>query len=430
MITVLLFSVCVFIYSQDAKNPEKVPRKVCVFTISDITEDTKQEKFLPIFRDSIKENLVLELKVAGFSIVEESKWRDKQKELGIAENDLFEGPEAMRLAKGADADVAVSGFLLLTKNKILFGIKCYDVQAKRLAATVIKSGKQGLSVSSLINEAIAEIIPKITQALDIYTVKEGEIEKEVTVFKDITLKEIKSMGETINVTLTSPDEGAEVYLADRAMGKITEGKIVFEASTNSSLLVRLSKPGFYDSAREIPVSDADTSVTFDPLYKTSSMFEPEFNYGLFQFFGFGAGMRYYPVTPWFDLTDWTFVNLNNYLYLQLDYTGNVTPVIHDDINLTFNQYALLGPDSLFRFGFYMGTGIILTFFTVPNMPVYSDFYLDLFGAWIELNFLDYRIFLRGSLRMYVGFFDIIKNDLLGEGFNDGPVQSIGVVLKW
>jgi hypothetical protein len=408
-----------------------VQRKVCVFTISDITEDTTQEKLLPIFRESIKENLMLELKVAGFSVLEEKFWRNKQKELGISDNDLFEGQQAIRLAQGVGADVAVSGFLLLAKNKILFGIKCYDVQARRLATTVIKSGKQGLAVSSLISEAITELIPKITKALDIYTVKEGEIEKEVNVFKDITLKEIRSMGTTVNVTLTSIDENAQVYLADKLMGQFTDGRITLEASANSSLLLRIAKPGHYDITKEVPVGEKDATVAIEPMYKTSAMFEPELNYGFYQFFGLGAGVRYYPVTPWFDLTDWAFINLNNYLYAQLDYMGNMSAVMHDDINLSLNSYVLLGPQSFFRFGVFAGAGNIITFFTVPDMPVYSDFYLDLIGTWSELNFMDFKIYLRLSARMYAKFFDIITNDLLGEGFyRMGPVTSIGVVFKW
>jgi hypothetical protein len=384
-----------------------------------------------LFKDSIKENLVLELKIGGFSIVDENKWREKERELKLNDNELFDGPVAMKLAEKSDADVAITGFLLLSKKKILFGIKCYDVKAKRLAATVIKNGRPGLSVASLINEAINEIMPKIKKELEMYTITEGEIRKEVTVYEDITLKQFRDMGQIITLTLLSSDEGAVVYMADKNAGTIADGKLSSSISGNANLIIRIEKPGFYDSTQEVKVGDSDSQIRLKPLYKKSFSFAPEISYTVFQFYGLGLGMRYYPVTPWFDLTDWTFFNLNNYLYIQAGSSTNSSMIVHNDINLSINQYVLNDPSSFFRLGVYTGAGVIVTFFTVPNMPVYSDFYIDIFGAWTELNFPDFILYFRLTARAYTPFFNIITNDLLGSGmFKMGPVTSIGVVYKW
>jgi hypothetical protein len=139
--------------------------------------------------------------------------------------------------------------------------------------------------------------------------------------------------------------------------------------------------------------------------------------------GFGLAQRYY-LKP-----DITFVAAEHYFYLQHNFAGGL-PVFHHDLRALFGAYLFTGPDSIFRLGVSTGLGFILSYFAVPGLGAFTDFYLNIVNISLELNFPRLLLYLRPEGRYALG----IGRDLLGRGWlnvADGPPPiTLGVVWKW
>lgn len=404
----------------DSESPGEA-RKVCVFDVPRIQKD-EEESEGEIFTEVIKNTLVFELKVAGFEIIDDAIWKEIKEKDRYSDEDLLEGSNAVALASQVNADVAIIGFYSVEQRRILFGIKCYDVKSRRLAVSLLKSGRAGVSATSLINDAIEEIIPKISEQLSAYSAQGDTIEKEVIVYEDITFKEMIEMGTRIQVTLKSVDEDADVYLADTHIGKIKGGEISFESKASSVVEVRVEKSRHHPGTYEFELGEEDEVIKLPRLGKVSRM-ALKAEYTLFQTLGMGIGVRYY------FIPDWLFVSLSNYTYVQAGIHPESNSVLHFDCNLSVGYYLYFSPSGIFRAGVLAGFGWIPTMILSGGVPVFHDFYWDILGSWIELNFKHFIVYFKE-----VGRFN---HDIFGKGLLDTgwakpiPVMlSIGVIWKW
>jgi len=413
-IIIFLFFLCsIFLYAAD--------RKVCVFDIHKIKSAKKNDNE-NIFSSVIKDNIIFELKLAGFKIVDDSEWRSLQKKEGIESDKLIEGISAIKLGNILNADVAISGFYSVNESRIIFGIKCYDINSKRLAVSILKSGRAGLSATSLINATIEEIIPKISIELEKYSTRGDTIEKEIIVYQDITSKEMMELGEKISVTLKSRDEDAYIFLADKYIGRISDGNLIIESKAWSQMYIDIVKPNFHTAREALKLGGDDLEINLKPLTKKTQM-GFEIQYTLYQTLGLGLGFRYY-FSP-----DWFFIHANNYLYAQVSMLKGSNILFHNDLNIYAGQYILFPPDSIFRFGFSTGLGTVASIFLNTDIPIHTSFYMDIIGGWIELNFTNFLIYYKCTGRYY---HDIFENSLVQNGWHE-PIPvclSIGAVLRW
>lgn len=402
-----------FLYTAD--------RKVCVFDIHKMKSDNKEDE-KNIFSSIIKDNIIFELKLAGFKIIDDSDWRNAQKKEGIDSEKLIEGVSAIKLGNIVNADVAISGFYSINESRILLGIKCYDINSRRLAVSVLNSGRAGLSATSLIDSTVKQIIPKISTELEKYSVKGDTIEKEIIVFKDITSKEMMELGEKTSVTLKSEDEDAYIFLADKYIGRISNGSLIIESKAWSQMYIEIVKPDFHEAREIFELKEDDLQINLKPLAKKTQM-GFELQYTLYQTLGAGLGFRYY-LSP-----DWFFIHANNYFYAQVSMLKGSNMLFHNDLNIYIGQYVLFAPDSIFRFGFSTGLGTVASIFLNTDIPISTSFYMDIIGSWIEMNFSNFIIYYKFTGRYY---HDIFNNSLVENGWNkSSPVcLSIGAILKW
>jgi hypothetical protein len=415
-----LFLAGIFALYAQEKQDAPAPRKVCIFLFPDISPATDKTGDAVFFQSAIKENLVFELKDAGFDIVDDVKILTFQKQLKITNMDLVDGAKAMQLASAATGDVAITGFFRLEENRILFGVKCYDVLSNRLAVTVLKDGRAGASLSNLIHDAINEIIPLIQEKIPPLASLGKTIEREIPVIKKIVIKKSQEKGKRIKLTFQSNDENAQIFFADHLIGEIKEGSFEIPAKASSKLVIEVKKENFHAVVKTVDLGEEDMTIKLDPLVR-ENQFALDGEYACFQFFGVGGGFRWYPVS------DWLYLRASEYFFLQLG-GPSTSPVIHNDINVSVSLYLIFGPESLFRLGFLTGAGVILTNFTAPNLPFSTDYYWDCLGMFMELNFGEWSYFLKETGRYFLGFGD----NLLGTGWNrPWPVNlSVGVVKKW
>jgi hypothetical protein len=84
-------------------------------------------------------------------------------------------------------------------------------------------------------------------------------------------------------------------------------------------------------------------------------------------------------------------------------------------------------DARFRVGLSTGLGMIVTYFSLPEQPVYTDFYINVINLWLEWNWSRWTTYLRSEALYGLG----IGQDLLGRGMlANGAILTLGLVYKW
>jgi hypothetical protein len=416
-------AIMLLVFSLAALHPvwgQSAPR-TCVLLNANLSETAR----LDIFKDVITDALEVELKLAAFSLVEEQQTLEMKKKSGLRDEELIRGPVAVNLARELGADIAVTGFVRIRDGEILCGLKGYEVADGRLLIAVLKRGSAGLKVFSMINEAAAELIPGLTAG----TPPPPEAVKQVT--RDLRVRSVSyehrpvEMGKTIDVTLLSPDEGAEIILAgQKPVGRIESGRLSFSGKAGTSLLLQIRKPGYYEKQVEIRLKDADTRIRLTGLQPIARS-GLELEYSFPQLFGLGAAYRR------LIFSGRMFLRAENYLYAQ--YPANLLnlrslPVTHNDLRLLCGGYVLTPASSNFKVGLAFGAGGILTKMIRPlDSPVYLDLYINTLVSWMEYRFQRLTFFYRMEDRYALGLAD----NLLGEGhIGEGPYISAGVTWKW
>jgi hypothetical protein len=394
--------------------------RTCLLLNANLSETAR----LDIFRDVITDALAVELKLAAFTLVDEGQRREMEKKSGLREEDLVRGPAALALARELEADIAVTGFVRIEDGEILCGLKGYEVAGGELLVSVLKRGSAGLKVFSMINEAAAELVPGLRAGAP-----PAEAVKHVT--RDLAVRSLSTeyrpveMGRTIQVTVLSPDEGAELYLAgQKRVGSIVGGRLSFPAKADTRLLLEIRKPGYYDRQVDVQLRDQDRRIRLTGLQPVAGS-GLELEYSFPQLFGMGAAYRRLIFSG--DM----FLRVENYLYAQ--YPANLLnlralPVLHNDLRLLWGGYVATPPSSSFKVGLAIGAGGVATKLVRPlSSPLYLDLYVNTLVAWMEYRFRKMTLFYGMEDRYALG----VGNNLLGEGHvGEGPHISAGVIWKW
>ena len=411
-----------FLYSE-----EEAKDRVCILLQVGLSESKKWDLFRYVITDAMR----VELNLVDFSVIPVSEWREVKKREQFSDTGLLRGANAVSLGRMVGADLVISGFVRVDRGRILFSLKSYDTATGRLTGAVVKSGRAGLHVYTLINEAAAELIPALKEKISPLPQEVVTLQEEKVV-KDITYEEeISEMGKLIRVTLLAraEDEGAEILLAgDRLAGRITNGKLSFTTKADTRLVIVNRKEGYHPDRQVFKLGDRDKRIKLRPLIPIASR-GLEFEYTSMQMLGLGAAYRYY-IKP-----DQFLVRAADYLYLQYPFLNpNARPVVHNDFMLQVGHYVLFPPSSRFRIMVNTGLGAIITLFTdfslYSNMdnPIFTDFYWNVLGFWLEANFSHWSYFYRMDMRYALGW----GNNLMGAGefSGGGPVLTIGAVKKW
>ncbi len=397
-------------------------RKACLFLQVDLSETGRSA----LFRRVVTDALAVDLRRADLELVPVADWQAALKKSGCHDRELLDRGVVLSVARELGADVAVTGFLRLEEGRILLGFKSYETSTGRLSATVLKQGAAGLSVYALINEAAADLVPRLRQAPPPPTDREVRVRQEKVVRQTVVREETVDSGRKVQVTLRSPDEGAEILLAGEASaGRIADGRLVLETQADSRLVLTRRKDGFYEEGRELRIGGKDRQVRLRPLKKRTQR-SLELQYTGMQFLGLGIGYRHYL------LPDRVFISGDNYFYLQLAPPSVVgaSPVYHDDLRALIGTYLFLPPSSSFRFGIGTGVGAILTLATPASGPqLYTDLYWSYVNFWFEYSRSRWSVYLRAEDKFSLGLFDNLlgMRNLVDSG---PPFMTLGVMWKW
>lgn len=378
--------------------------KTCLFDTIDLSGSDDYQEYQGIISDQLR----AELKNAGFELVPREEWDAARERAGLRMQELSKGDSALEVAAAVRADMAVVSFFSVEDTLMALDIKCYDVEQKALITGVFKSVRINLSIYNALAEAVAELVPKI-RLLGPPPVSESPVVEEIA--------------------LLSKDEGMDIYLGDEGfVGKITDGKLLLPPipfAIGTKISIEKKKEGYHPGEETVKLKKPEMIVSLDPLRK-QTRYATEFNWTFGQLLGFGIAERLY-LKP-----DMTYLSAEHYFYVQHNFSGG-KPVFHHDIRLLFGGYLLTGPDRFFRINMSAGFGMIVTYFSITDQPMYADFYWDIMNTSFELNFQKYILYFRYEAKYALGLGPM---NLLGRSwitvFGDGgpTVFTLGLARKW
>jgi hypothetical protein len=392
------------IAAQERSPSDTAGIRVCVFLSYNLSSAQDTEKYKEIITDALE----VELKNLGLSVVPREEWREVQWEMEFDDEALVLGANAVRVSRRLKAQLAVTGFYSVDSNRILLQIKCYNVKQDRLIAGVLESGRLGVSLYNLISQSIVRMRPKVVEGLKPLPPVERLTDPRLT-----------------EVELLSADEGAEVYLnGEELLGTVEEGRLGIYSIKGTDLHLELKKGGFHPRREVVHLEEKIKHEHKLTKLVRETRWASEILYTSGQMLGLGFGLRYY------FLPDELFVSLEDYLYVQHAFRSQSQPILHNDIRLLAGRYLFLSPYYLFRFGVSTGLGVIITGFSVPDIPVCTDFYINAINGWVELNFPDWILYFRVEAKYGV---DVGENLLGGRWHLVGgcvPPMTLGAVKKW
>ena len=95
--------------------------------------------------------------------------------------------------------------------------------------------------------------------------------------------------------------------------------------------------------------------------------------------------------------------------------------------------VLVVPHQLVRINISSGGGMIISYFTLPDQPLYVDYYWNLFNLALELNFNRFLLYIRSEAKYTLG---LGPKNLLGREwvslFSEGgpTIFTLGIARKW
>jgi hypothetical protein len=401
LIALLIYGLAVIpVYSQ-AKG-----LKAVIFFQVDISNSDESAPY----REVLYTALVKRLTEEGFDVVPRAVLEGNGAYAGLSKEERASGEKLLPIARDLGANTAVTGSYGIEGRRIYIQLKFYDVRTGKVVAAAMATGLAGLAGYNLMGSTVDNMAPAIQAYLAGYDPDEPIL---YAVVKD--------------VVFLSSDEGMEVlYETGDPAGLIEQGRLTspfvpFTAGTK--VRVEKRKSGYYPDAEEIIMQEGPNEFTLRPLDKKYRN-EISLYWTTGQTLGAGAGYRYYPGPDYF------FLGTDAQLHLQYGFNSGDKPVVHDDISFSAGGYFFSSYDRIFRVGLSAGMGVIITSFTTPNMPVYTDYYLNYLSLFFDLNLRPWTIFFQvsGKYALEFGNFYLDRGLLVMDRL--GPPASVGVRKKW
>ena len=390
------------LWTQEAKVPGKT-FKTCLFPTVDLSATEEYKEYQSIISNQLR----VELRSAGFTIIPREEWEPVRERQGVRVSELYQGGAAVEVARQVNAEIAVVSFYSVEERQLILEIKCYDVAENALVSGVFKTARINLSVYNVIGEAVAELIPGI-RLIGPPPIIESPVVEEIA--------------------LLSEDEGTEIYLGDEGfVGRITNGQLQLPPipfAIDSKITIEKRKEDYHTGVETIKLKEPEMLIELKPLRKRSHR-ATELNWTLGQLMGFGLAQRFY-----FD-PDSFFLSMEHYFYVQHNLSDS-KPVFHHDIRALIGGYLFTGPHATLRMNLTTGFGMIMTYFWLADQPMYADFYWNVINMSFELNFRRIMLYARVEQKYALGSGSahILERgwiSVLGEG---PSTFTFGVGRKW
>jgi hypothetical protein len=321
--------------------------------------------------------------------------------------------KASSIARAAGAGWAAVAFLEVADKRIAYTLRVYEVSESALASSAGFSVYAGLAALPLMDDSAKTVASKAAA---------------------YRASPARGVGEIIQyrISLTSPDEGAAVYIGaagaqgSRAVGIIEDGFLLlpyipFEKNTR----IVLSLSAKDRSSIDIPIELGDEAPKVAaPALKKVDKGNILVGTGPGRLLGLGMTYRY------FFRPDWSFLFINERLFAGFDFTAGSKPLVHAETWEGFGWYLLFPPSSPFRAGACVGGGFLFSFSSADSPTTSNYAFLDIAILPIEA-FCEYRF--KSELTLWLsarGAYSIDSSGLLGRGWLGNGTPDLSAGLLW
>ncbi len=380
-------------------------RLVSVFPLVNQTSAAGHADLQKPFSDAVEQ----EFQAVGFTIVTRDTWAPVAARAKVKEDQIREGPQAVEVAHGSGADMAVAGFYRVDADRVLVSVQCYDAAAGTLITGFSHTWRFNLGFYNSLHAEIADLVQKV-----VFSAAPPLISLKGSVRVD-------------QITFVSPLEGMDVVIEGQEdAGRIQGGTLTFPTGgvlAGTELRIEKRRDGFHtvwQTVRAMP------RVSLDPLPRVNNL-SVELTWTTGELAGLGAGLRWYPVPDAF------FLGLSEYLFTQVPAATGGTWPLHSDTALLLGLYLTGRPESIVRLGLGAGGGIFLTGVPgSPALPLFTDVYIDLFNLWLEVRVGELKLVSRIDLKVPLSLGNYLLSANQGPVLWNGvfPPVSVGVAIPW
>ncbi|MEI6875736.1 MAG: hypothetical protein WCL50_11490 [Spirochaetota bacterium] len=235
-------------------------RRICVLDFTNYSEEGGAA-----YATAIADSLAIELERAGYLVVPTVESR--------AALGAVVGPQTQAsvfaLASGLGADVAVTGAYRVEGDLIFVLATAWDLFSSRPAVSLLERGEAGPAVFDTIDGVSGAVAGRARSSLRSLTPAELVIRNERVKLVTRVVEKHVELGVPIDVTLRSPDEGAEVWLGDRLAGKIEKGLLVVSAKVGAPLAVRILGKDLRESEQNFIVDGSKPVHDLQACYRAT-----------------------------------------------------------------------------------------------------------------------------------------------------------------
>ena len=323
--------------------------------------------------------------------------------------------EASSGATAAGARWAAFATFDVADKRLAYTLRVYDAPENALVASAGFSAYAGLTALPLIEDSAKAIAAK------------------AAAYRDTARK---SGGGPVQyrISVTSPDEGASVYIGDpgapssRAAGTIRDGGLLlpyvpFEKGTR--IVIGIVAKDRLPTEVPVVLGDEAPNISIPALRKVDRgnlLIGP----GPGRLLGLGATYRIY-MRP-----DWNFIFVNERVFAGYDFSPGSIPLVHAETWEGLGSYLLFPPRSPFRLGVCIGCGFLFSFSSAASPTSDSSIFMDVAIIPIE-GFFEYR-FKTGPTLWFSARaeYSISPSGLLGLGWigNGPPDLSAGLLWRF
>ena len=337
-----------------AQDENLVERTICVLDPVDLSEEDfgNSETIKLLIADTV----AVLLADKGYNVIDIRTVREEAGKAGLTGEALLEKQKIIDFAKSLGADVVINGVFRIEGQQILIGVKAYDIFTGRIATSAAKKGEAGFAIYDTVDEAAELIAGKVRENLKPLPESVITVEREKVKIETKIVEEVVSVAEEVEITFTSRDEGAEIYLGgEKLIGTIEGGTAEFTAKAETILDLVIRKEDYHERKMSIKLGvEQSRTINIPPLYPVvkydlSALITSRKLLGVTGLFRYHfipdfllvrvrMGVYYLPhaYELWEEGVDWS------------------TGMLNTTFGVSIGWYPFISPNSLFRLCIYIG----------------------------------------------------------------------------
>ncbi len=391
---VLVVGVFFIAFPLPGQEEELVERTICVLDPVDLSEEQSWNS--ETIKLLISDTIAVFLADKGYNVIDNASVREEASKAGLTGEALLDKERVIESAKGLGADVVINGSFVVEGGAILIGVKAYDIFTGRIATAVVKEGEAGFAIYDTVDETAELIAGKVRENLKPLPESVITVEREKVKIETKIVEEVISVGEDVEITFVSKDEGAEVYLGgEKLIATISGGSAEFTAKAETVLDLVIRKAGHHDREMSVELGvEKEREIELKRLY-------PAVRLDLSGYWTFTRPLGLNTVIRFHIVPDFLLLRGRvGVFHLPRSYqTGEEWLDITDGMlntsgGLSLGWYPFISPMSLFRFMLFLGAASDQFYFSGDSVMVGAGLGLE-WGIRFEFNLPRVSFFVTG-----------------------------------